>query len=461
MKHPLILLAILWLAANSSNIWYPTPDGCGYLSIARELATTGQFRNLTSPQLYYPIGYSLLIAPAFLIDDEPFWLISIIHFLLGLILIRLIHTWAREYIPAHAPWLVLLAVGSASFGNIYRRTLSEMLFMLLVFATARCMMNVLKYNRGKWATMVLMMALILTRPAGAMLAVGFATLIVLCIFRKEISLRRGVLLGLLVVPAAGLQFAMMQRDRGIAAELNKPTYTAQIRDPSMNFGEQLLEGVRLRVQESGRVLIPGMYKSYAKAGEWWNINMLLYLPLVGIVGIGWYKFNKHHRDVLMTTLPWYVLLYIIWPYDQSTRFFTPIVPLLALAVVHFPWHLSQDRIQKIGTIMAFLHLGVAIGYWFFSERPTALAQQRTGQEFRVVIQQIPITEQNAVGVSRTFGDEFAWLQFLMNREVQVVDIQQPITKIQWLLLKPQDAVPTGWSVVTVHGNGIRLTHRDP
>ena len=461
MKHPLILLAILWLAANSSNIWYPTPDGCGYLSIARELATTGTFRNLNSPQLYYPIGYSLLIAPAFLIDDEPFWLISIIHFLLGLVLIWLIYTWAREYVPVHAPWLVLLAVGSASFGNIYRRTLSETLFMLLCFATARSMMNVLKYNRGKWSTMLLMMALILTRPAGAMLAVGFATVVALGIICKEISLRRGVLLGLLVVPAALLQFAMMQRDRAIATELNKPTYTAQIRDPSMNLGEQLLEGVRLRVQECGRVLLPGMYKSYARAGVWWNINMMLYTPLAIVAGIGWYKFVRNHRDVLMVTLPWYVLLYVVWPYDQSTRFFTPIVPLLALAVVTFPWRFSQDRIRKIGATIAILHLGVAVGYWLFSERPTALAQQRAAQELREVIQHIPIAEQNAVGVSRTFGDEFAWLQFLINREVQVIDVGKPITKIRWLLLKPQDDVPTGWSLITVHRNGIRLTHRNP
>ena len=118
----LLGIAVAWLAVNVSPRWYPTPDSSGYLSVARELADTGRLRNLDAPHIYYPVGYPVLLAPAFLVDDEPFLLVSLTHFALALGLLALVYRWVREFFPDHAAWVALLTVANTSFGHIYRRT---------------------------------------------------------------------------------------------------------------------------------------------------------------------------------------------------------------------------------------------------------------------------------------------------------------------------------------------------
>ena len=49
---------------------------------------------------------------------------------------------------------------------------------------------------------------------------------------------------------------------------------------------RLSEGLRVRIAETGRTTIPGLYNSYAK-GRWLDINSLIYLPVFALVLFGW------------------------------------------------------------------------------------------------------------------------------------------------------------------------------
>ena len=64
------------------------------------------------------------------------------------------------------------------------------------------------------------------------------------------------------------------RDRA-GSEQGTVSYAAFIRDPNLNLAEQLLEGSRLRIQETGRLLLPGMYKAYAKSAPWRSPLLLI------------------------------------------------------------------------------------------------------------------------------------------------------------------------------------------
>src|SRR5262249_13074602 len=64
-------LAVLGLAAwvvlvaaqIVTPLWYPTPDACNYLSIARSIATQGTVTRLGDRNPMYGLGYPLLVSP--------------------------------------------------------------------------------------------------------------------------------------------------------------------------------------------------------------------------------------------------------------------------------------------------------------------------------------------------------------------------------------------------------------
>jgi hypothetical protein len=445
----ILAIAAIWIGINITSQWYPTPDGCGYLSIARGLAIRGVWSNLGSSQVYYPIGYPLLIAPTFLLSDEPFLEISLLHAFLALGLIGSVYSWVRQLVPAQAAWIALLAVGSASFGNLFRRTLSETLFMVLLYSCGMSLNRLVRDQRGWLRCAVLLVALILTRPAGATLALGFLAILFSQLLQRQIPIRLLLKLGSVVGPAAFVQLALIAWDRQQAATTGQATYTQQLRDPNRTLAEQVVEGTRLRIQEMGRVLLPGMYKSYAQAGQWLNPNMLIYLPLAGVVAWGWFRLVRAKPDVLLAMLPFYVGLHIVWPYDQATRFFTPLVPLLALCWTQFFPASREGWVRRVGLGLAILHLLVAAGHWLFSECPTNRELMQSVPHLRELIEAIPQSERDSVACSSRFQDEPIWLQFLLDRPVGMANPTQLFERTPgWVVLHPQDELPIGFSAQT-------------
>lgn len=439
-------LTVVWLAVNVSARWYPTPDSVGYLSVARELADTGRLRNLDSPHIYYPIGYPLIVTPAFMADDEPFLFISLLHFALGVALVWLVYRWAREFFPEHAAWIAFVTVANASFGNVYRRPLGETAFMAAWMLAGLSFNRLLRTGRGTILAALAFIPLVLIRPAGAMLAGGFVAGLALVGWRKERPWRTVGLWALVVIPAAGIQFAWMTRDRLSAEELGKITYSEQLRDPSKSFGEQLVEGFRLRIQEAGRVMIPGMFRAYARAGEWVNVNMLLFLPLTAGLLVGWVAAIRRRRDVPLWALPAYVGLYVLWPYDQSTRFFTPILPMFLVCWLSLVRELPARLLRWGMVAFAVLHLGVAIGYWQFDERRQNGRLMEYLPELRQVVAEVPPAERGLVAISSKCQDQHPVLSFLLNRTVEVWEPLEPVPKsARWLVLHESDTPPAGFA----------------
>jgi hypothetical protein len=442
-------IAIFLLAIQISPYWYPTPDSTGYLSIARNLVRHHTLRNLGSDQLYYSVGYPLLISPIFLVTDDPFLMIALVHFGLSLLLMWAIWLWARDHAPQAASWVAALSVANLSYWEAYRRTLSEVAFMtalvwlvLLLHRVRDATLSGKRWMLPAIGASLLLIFLALIRPAGILVAAGFAITMLIAAWRKQISWFRAVALTLAIgVPATLVLVALLVRDKSLAASAGNLNYLDQIRDPGLGFFVQLLEGVRLRIYEMGRLLLPGMYKSYARRGEWLNVNLLLYLPVFLAVLFGWTKLVRQRSDVLAWAFPFYLALHIIWPFDQATRFFTPLMPLFLVCLWFAMSALGKHRLRLLGCF-AVVHAAVAIGYWSFDSLPHARA---TEARWPAVRHMATLIQEEPVQVSEMLDDTWLLLQYSLDRPVQPYrDGTTPDLKTSWLVLSANEPPPDGF-----------------
>ena len=121
--------AVLAGAQVITPLWYPTPDACAYLSIARSLASGAPPTLLGSRNLVFGIGYPLVIAPAFLVGAAPFLAVTAINAGLATAYLAGVVVWARRHEPAAAWPVALIAVGNVVVLAMLRRALSEAAFM--------------------------------------------------------------------------------------------------------------------------------------------------------------------------------------------------------------------------------------------------------------------------------------------------------------------------------------------
>lgn len=132
------------------------------------------------------------------------------------------------------------------------------------------------------------------------------------------------------LPAVLAAFWLLQSDR-VMPQLVRFQHPALPASPGA-LGVQILEGLRLRIGEVGRLVIPGMFKSYGPPGDWLNPNMIAFLPLFSAVGWGWWLMSRRNQDVALLAVPFYFGLFVFWPYDQGTRYFLPLLPMMLLSL---------------------------------------------------------------------------------------------------------------------------------
>ncbi len=360
------LLVAALLAMQISPWWRPTPDASAYLSMARSLATSGHMTRFGDPQWYYAPGYPTLISPAFLTGDRPFLVISLIHFGIGLTLMLGLYLWARQVASEAAMPVTALVMVNVGLWEHYRRTISELAFMAALAWLAWALSKVRRasFPRQKLAwvatSVLLLAALCAVRQIGLLVVFGFGTVMVLDAATRRRSWAEAITFTAVVaLPATVLVLAFVLREHALVrTAFDNTTYLTQLTDQHVDIPE----GLRLRIGEIGRLLLPGMMKAYGRPHDWLNINALLYLILAAFIAPGWWRAARRTTDPLVVTLPFYFAFYILWPFDQGVRFMLPLLPVLWLSV----WHMLEVLPRGRGLVVVLLvvaHLGVAIGYW--------------------------------------------------------------------------------------------------
>jgi len=379
---PWLLAFAALLAIQVSPWWYPTPDAAAYLSIARSIAVAHRLSNLGGVHLGYPPGYPLLISPAFLISSRPFVELSLMHWVMAIIFMAGLYRWTRAIAPGAAMLLTGLVMVDVAFWIYYRRTLSELAFMT-VMIWAVVALNAALEAVGRRTRVLqtaigtaLLVALVTIRETGVLLVAGFAIAALLLVRDKKLRWIQGLgMTAAVASPAIAGVVAFLSYDVSTARTAPSAVFGTHLSgfvDVATPILPRVIEGLRLRISEVGRLVVPGMFKAYAGRGQWLNIDILIYLAVFALIALGWWRLIRDRRDVLAATAPFYFALYAAWAFDADTRYLLPLLPLLFACLWFGIESFTRWRLSALALLLA-AHLAVAMGYWTTVELPRGRA----------------------------------------------------------------------------------------
>jgi hypothetical protein len=216
---------------------------------------------------------------------------------------------------------------------------------------------------------------------------------------------------------------------------------------SADLASSLLEGLRMRIGAVTRICTPGMFKAYAGPGEWLDWNILLGGLLVLAVVVGWRRAAKSVRDPLILTLPVYVGLYIVWPFDQGARFLVPMVPVLTLCF----WH-AVDGLPRIRHLLCAgclaAHAAASLGYWVLIDAPRAAAWHQQWGVMDELVDDIDLT-QGRVACPELPNEVQCMLEVCLNQPSAVLPEERGLDpeRAAWAIRPAGAPAPAGWREV--------------
>ncbi len=425
-------LLIVLLMAQVRPWWIPQPDSRSYLSMARSLAEQGRMLNLGREHLWYFPGYSLLLSPLYLVSEHPYLLISAFQWMATALLMLGVYQWARSIVPQWAVWIAALSAVNAGVWFHAARVLSEVPFMCALVWSAnagiaasrsRSLGRALLFTVAGSALLALTA---LIRPAGMMLAVGFGLSLAWQALRHRVTWTRAVSLTLAMgVPAAVCVVGFMRMEQATATQGSARTYLSNFGDSARSPIASYLEGLRLAVRDSGRVVVPGMFKSYNETG-WLDPNLLIYGPVCVGLAWAWWRLARQTADPLLLGVPFYVLLHVVYPYEAGARFFVPLIPIFAASLAFLVKPEDKRRVFA-GVAFCAAHMLIAVIYWVAVDSPRAAAEARRGDEIATIARQIGP------------GSRHVGAVHLSDNEVLILELQLDRT----VKLRKPDAIPTG------------------
>ncbi len=327
--------------------------------------------NLGSPKLHYAPGYPVLISPAFWFGERPFLLLMAVQWAFAVAFMLGVYCWAKRWFAGSELWITALVMSNVSLWMHARTTISEMPFMALLVWTAYALDRLATIQSPRaavgWSLSIgmLIAALSMIRPVGILVVTGYAAVVFLLARKGQMTWLRAVATTIGVgAPAVAAILALLLFEEHNATTYGTrgdPTYLHEFKSADMPLPVQLLEGVRVRASEVGRLLVPGMNKAYAKPFTWLNVNMAIFIPVFAAMVWAWWNVAGESGSTLLFMLPCYLALYIVYPSDQGTRYLLPLLPVMVACLWWLVWNMTRHRSQILAGLVA-AHLLVAIGY---------------------------------------------------------------------------------------------------
>lgn len=441
-RRPRLWLSLfaLILALQISPWWHPKPDGCLYLSIARSVVHGEQLSALGHPRIVVVPGYPLLISPAFLLGDRPFLWISVLHWLMAVAALIGIYRWSRRLFPSTAVVLTGLATLNLAFGIHYRRTLKEIACLALMVWVTYLLQKLLRVRQTRrtiewtFTAALLLTCLVMIRYTGIVVICGFAIALGWQVFRRRMSWRRGLVVGLAAtLPATLAMWGHIQYEQHLTQVFSGETYVDSFIDRLEPQSSKWLEGVRLQICDIGRISIPGMFKAYGGTGSWLDVNTVVYVAWLVVVVTGWWTLARRRFDILVLTVPFYIALYIPGASDQGARYLVPLTPVIMVCAWCGLRRLLAAR-QVVLAALLVAHVGVGLVQWIAVDIPRA----RQADALWPAVDKMA----TAIGPNRETTGAFnlprdyrLMLQVSLDRSIEEVDIRRPIAEsIDWLVV---------------------------
>jgi hypothetical protein len=445
----------LLLAIQITPQFKMSPDGVSYMSIARNLILPGRVERLGSPHIRYAPGYPVFISPAFLFA-RPFIGVQLIQWVYGLVLMWGVYVWFARYAGRSAIWIAALTMASAGYWDLFRTASSEIVFApCLIWAgvfMARCL-------DGRRSILAFILAIVLaalacaTRQAGAMLVPGFFLALILRAFGGRISWGRAVAMAaVFTIIIALVSWGLIAFDHwGIRQVASGDTgYTGIFFNPNRSLVGQIAEGMRRQIAEVGRLIIPGMWKTHSREHEFLSVNNLIYVAVFIPVAVGWWKFCRETTDPLALALPFFIALYVVYPYDSGTRFTVPVLAVLAGSI----WFLLKshaDRRVEIFFVLIVIHALVAIGFWVDDAAHVRDRYRRWPEIERVAAVIPPQAKVIALRVDAPRGDiddRWMFLMCVTDRPVAPETLKDPVAPaVDWIITTATEPIQAGFQPV--------------
>ena len=460
----LMILAALMAVQISAN-WKPDPDGVNYLSIARNLALHGRLERQGMPHLYYAPGYAILISPAFFFGAFPFAEIGEIQLVFAVVLMLATYRWFARYEPRGAIFVTAMVMVNVGFWDLFRQTRAEIAFMAallgsaVLLASAAEARTLRRFILTTAAAVVLVMLMCCIRQVGILLAGGYALTLLVRAMKKQMSWSRAIFgSGIVVAAATAVVIGLMLYDAH-TAKLSGPdevTYFQNRRDPNQSLQAQVVEGVRRQTAEIGRLVLPGMWKSYSRAGQSFSFNTALYLIISAVIAVGWWKLMRETLDPLVATFPFYFLLFVVWPFDQGTRFTVPMLPVLAASVWYLLRPLGKNR-QIVFVVLIVTHLCVSLGVWA-RDASIVRSWNREWPAMQRVAANIP-ADANLIVARELRPEQWMFLAYLTDRRFTWTLIDEPIPARAGYVISPEDIADAPGFEEMTSVEGLKIQRR--
>ncbi len=453
------LAALAILLAVQLGPWVVlTPDGSVYLSMARSVVTEGRLAAFGSSHLGLAPGYAFFLVPAVAFPGLPLLPIAAVQWLLGLALMVGLYRWTRRLSGAAALLLTAFVMVNVSVWIHLRRPLSELAFMAIAIWAVEASESA--RSRGGivriLAAGVLLAALAIVREVGIVLVAGLAVVTMLDsrAERRSAPARVAtlVLAGAIALAAVG---GLLYYDRRSMTLGEGPREIGSHLEGLLSWSDPpfpaMATGFRLRLTETGRLLVPGMFKAHNPHRGWLDPNLLVYVPVVGAALMGWGLHIRRRPDILMASFPFYVAVYLLWPFDAGTRYLLPMLPPLALSLWSLLEPLRGSRLTLLAGLVA-AHLAVSVGYTVTREIPRARACEQTW----------PAVEAMSAAIRRAPGRVIArdtpeclpaMLAFALDRSVRGTAADTPVGKaVQWIVAPAGGPPPEGLRLALAAGD---------
>ncbi len=216
----------------------------------------------------------MLISPAFWFSDRPFLLLMVVQWAFAVAFMLGVYCWAKRWFTGSELWITALVMSNVSLWMHARTTISEMPFMALLvwIAYALDRLATIQSPRGAvgWSLSigVLIVALSMIRPVGILVVTGYAVVVFLRARQGQMTWGRAIATTITAAaPAVAAIVALLlfeEHNAAVYGTRGEASYLHEFKSADMPLPVQLLEGVRVRASEVGRLLVPGMNKAYAK-----------------------------------------------------------------------------------------------------------------------------------------------------------------------------------------------------
>ena len=462
----LISISAACLLLLISPYWKPDQDSVAYLSMARSFAGGRGMLHLGLRQWHYAPLYSVVISPAFWFSSRPFLLISLVNIATACGLVLGTLCWFRRFSRRGAGLVAALVGVNIGLWDVCREPRSDTLFSALFiwaavfFAGAVNARTLFRFAGFTALGGLIVVAAVFTRQVGIFLTVGFALAMVIRWLRGDADLPRVLLAlipGIFATCAVGVLIVHDHHAATLDHVAVVVTYTEQYRQENVSMRAQLLDGVRRQTADVGRLLIPGMWGSFAHFGQWLNFNTILYTLFTIPVAIGWWRLARQSADPLLWTVPFYAVMFVVWPFDQGTRFNVPMLPVMWASVWMMLSHWRRQR-ALILTIVLGLHLITSLFYLVGDDIKVA-RWNRTIPPMAELARRVN-TDEPAVLIGGGSNDILIW-RYLLDRPVRRLSNNEASPdETRWVLQLKTFRLRPGFLPVG-SCNGMELYRRKP